>query len=225
MQYPHCTDDVVARLESMAENDDAAKSDLAAAYYVRAQRNRNAVDYLRALDAAEQAAEANPRSADAQFNLALAQQANSLNEEAIASLDRFRALEPDDSPWEEEALARRNALERLLQVDAVTQWPIVKAKLRAAALRGDRTVVRKLIEPYTWLAQKFVEDELLVDWAERGSRDSLNAARVIAVEVSWIGRDEYPNDVIRAIDRATPTQLEALRRGHVDLADARALDR
>src|SRR5258708_14155915 len=48
VSLPQCTDAAIAALENFSLADAAAMSDLAGAYYVRAQRNDNPADLLRA---------------------------------------------------------------------------------------------------------------------------------------------------------------------------------
>jgi hypothetical protein len=57
-----CTDAAIAALENISRIDPSAMSDLAAAYYVRAQRDDRASDLLRAFDAASKAVTETPQS-------------------------------------------------------------------------------------------------------------------------------------------------------------------
>ncbi len=98
---PHCTDSVIDALERFGRVDPKAMSDLAAAYYVRAQREDRPSDFLRALEAAEQAVAAEPELPAAHFNRALVLEELGLSGQAIAAWDQFLRLA--DSRWEKEA--------------------------------------------------------------------------------------------------------------------------
>jgi hypothetical protein len=87
--HQRCTDHAIDALERFAAADRRIMSDVAAAYYLRAQREDRASDLLRALDAAEAA----PEGAEALFNLAVVQEAIGLREEAVKSWSRFLAVE------------------------------------------------------------------------------------------------------------------------------------
>jgi len=67
-QQPQCIDGAIEALERFARIDSAAINELAAAYYARARLQDQPVDLLRALDAADHAVAAMPRSPAAQFN-------------------------------------------------------------------------------------------------------------------------------------------------------------
>jgi hypothetical protein len=82
ISQPQCTDEAIASLESLSHTDAAAMSDLAGAYYVRAQRKDDPADLLRAFDNAQRAVAMTPRPAGAEFNRALILAALSLNAEA-----------------------------------------------------------------------------------------------------------------------------------------------
>ena len=77
---PQCTNEAIAALENLSRADAAALSDLGGAYYVRAQRNDNPEDLLRAFDVAQRAAGVRPRPIGAEFNLALILEALALND-------------------------------------------------------------------------------------------------------------------------------------------------
>ena len=61
VSQPQCTNAAVAALETFARADAAAMSDLAGAYYVRAQRTDNPADLLNAFDAARRAVDMKPQ--------------------------------------------------------------------------------------------------------------------------------------------------------------------
>ncbi|HEX2121293.1 MAG TPA: hypothetical protein VHL59_06595, partial [Thermoanaerobaculia bacterium] len=114
-----CTDHAIDALERFAAADRRIMSDVAAAYYVRAQREDRATDLLRALAAAEAGVEAAPEAAEARFNLALVQEAIGLREDAIQSWSRFLTIERN-SDWRKEASRRLRSLQAAQ--DPGAQW-------------------------------------------------------------------------------------------------------
>jgi hypothetical protein len=65
---PDCTDEAINALQRFAERDARAMSDLAAAYYLRAERQDRPSDYLRAWDAVSHALASAPTLSEARFN-------------------------------------------------------------------------------------------------------------------------------------------------------------
>lgn len=215
-QYPRCADRVIAVLS--AQKDPRVKSDLAAAYYVRAQFNDDPVNLLEALKLAEEAVVADPRLPDAYFNRALIETALGFRAEAIASLAEFRKLETDEQ-WRDEALDRQNALARR-SIDAARQWPVVRRQIRDVALKNPK-LIKRWVRAYPTAAQRHIEDDLLPEWAKSGSKDALAAAGAIAAELMSISGDRFSYDVVRAIERGTPQQQALLAEGHRQYALAR----
>lgn len=207
--HPRCADRVIAVLQ--AEKDPRAKSDLAAAYYVRAQFNDDPVDLLEALARAEEAVASNPRLPDAYFNRALAEQALGFRADAIASFEEFRKLETNEE-WRREARDRQNALTRD-SADAARQWPAVRRQVRDVAPTNPKLLAR-WVRAYPTAAQRHIEDDLLPDWANSGSKDALAAAGAIAAELMSISGDRFSYDVVRSIERATAQQQALLAEGH-----------
>ena len=102
---PACIDDAITALERFARVDPAAGSDLAAAYYTRAQQDDHASDLLSALDAANRAVARAPRLVEARFNQALALEAAGLRTEAIAAWDQV--CKAANGQWAAEAKEHR----------------------------------------------------------------------------------------------------------------------
>lgn len=224
---PACLDSVIAALESLTWPDPAVRSDLAAAYYVRAQRDDQPTDLLRALDAAQQATAANPSLPEALFNRALAQEALGLYTDAIASWDEFVAM-PDRAEWANEARQHREKLQRERAHDAVAQWELNRARLAAALRKNDLPAVAWLIEAFPGSAQTYFEEEVLAQWGAQPSKENLAAAKTLAAALSArFGGDPYDVDVVQAIEVATqsPERLAALRVGHVTFREARNAER
>ncbi|HXO22484.1 MAG TPA: hypothetical protein VOA87_21395, partial [Thermoanaerobaculia bacterium] len=149
-RLPRCTDAAVDRLKGLAaagsRQDAASWNDLAAAYYVRAQRMDDPSDLPRSLDAAERAVAAAPQLLEARFNRALALEALGFSAEAQVAWDHLRRA--DSSRWAGEAGEHWTRLERDRALRAATSWPLNRQRLPEAVRAGDRTAVAKLIEPY-----------------------------------------------------------------------------
>lgn len=197
-----CTDAAVAVLEALSRKDNAAMSDLAAAYYVRAQRNDDPADLLKAFDAVQSALKATPQPSGAQFNLALILEALSLNAEAIDAWKRAAAEE--EGRWREEALAHRARL--LAKTD---RWPQVRAQIDAALVAHDVAQTQRLIAEYPASAQKHFEEDVLPH-SESARIETFGQA------LSQFFKDRYFIDVAAASSRA--------REGHVRFAEARAAE-
>jgi len=219
---PPCVDAAIIRLERLASGDAAALSDLAAAYYVKAQRDDTPAIFLRAHDTAERAVAAAPRSPAARFNLALAQEALGLSAEAIASWNLFLRL--DHSSWASEARARRDRLVHGSAANPEHQWDINRAAIPDVIRKGDRATLGRLIAPFPSTAEKYLEEQLLPAWAATPTEERLRSARFFAEELSRVTHDRFAADVMAAIDGATPEQLQLLRRGQIALSAARSAD-
>ena len=171
LTQPGCTSDAVKALEGIALSHPEAYNDLAAAYYVRAQREDRPADLLNAFDAVAKA----PRSPESLFNRALIEEALYLRDDAIASWNEL--LKVDRTQWAAEARAHRNALAR--QVDGVTQWQRNQVELMTA--HGDQA--RALLAPFPNSATKWFEQHPSVE---------------LAPELSGVTKDRYPIDVANA---------------------------
>jgi CHAT domain-containing protein len=219
---PRCLDAAITRLERLAAGDPASLSDLAAAYYLKAQRDDMPSGFLRAYDAAERAVAVSPRLPAARFNLALAQEALGLFTEAIASWSLFLRL--DHSSWAAEARARRDRLVRDARVNPEHQWEINRAAIPDAIRKGDRATLGQLIAPFPATAEKYLVEDLLAQWATSPTRERLRSARLFADELSRVTANQFASDVVAAIERATPKQFRWLRKGQVALSAARSAD-
>src|SRR3954453_16140939 len=230
---PECIDASVGWLEDQARitPDAHILSDLAAATYVRAQRDDRPADLLRSLDAARRAVAVNPNLPAAEFNLALAEDELGFSTEADAAWEKAAGL--DRTEWATDAAAHRAEIERAATQERVTQWEINR-KLLPEALSRDRRAVAQLIRPYPAAAQNLLEEELLPAWGNallqgRGdqARGSLRDAAVIAAALSSaeVTGDPYMRDVLARINATTGGDLRRLAEGHVAYGKARAADR
>jgi CHAT domain-containing protein len=220
---PRCTDLAIDALQRFARADAGAMSDVAAAYYVRAQRNDWPSDFLRALDAAEQAVAAAPELPAARFNRALALEALGLTEEATAAWELF--LKGDDSDWANEARDHYNRLVRQAALDDTRRWQRTRDSLPAALRARDQDAVRRLIAPFPYEAQRYFDEVLLPQWAAAPTAEHLDSVRVFAAELSSLGDDPFVAGVSNAIAAASPEQLASLQQGHLALESARLAER
>jgi CHAT domain-containing protein len=221
---PRCTDLAIDALKRFALTDAGAMSDVAAAYYVRAQRNDWPSDFLRALDAADEAVAAKPDLPAARFNRALALEALGLTEEATTAWEQF--LENDRSDWADEARGHDNRLIRQTALDDTRRWQRSRDALPAALRAHDRDAVGRLIAPFPYEAQRYFDEALLPQWAAAPTPEHLDSIRLFAAELSSrLGDDPFVTGVSEAIATASPEQLTALQQGHLAFESARLAER
>jgi len=221
---PQCTNEAIAWLEKFSLADAAALSDLAGAYYVRAQRNDKAEDLLRALDNAQRAVALDPRPIGAEFNLALILEALALNDDAMDAWQRAAASE--QGPWADEARMHRAKLLRAKEEDGEHQWPRVRTQIDAALDAHNVSETRRLIAAFPATAQTHFEEKVLRQWADSPSPAQLARVTTFAEALSLFFNDRYFNDVAGAIVNArSPATIEQLRAGHRQFADGRAAER
>jgi CHAT domain-containing protein len=214
---PQCTDAAIARLETFARADAAAMSDLAGAYYVRAQRNDNPADMLRAFDAAQHAVAATPRPLGAEFNHALILEALSLNAEAISAWQR--AAETEKGQWADEARAHRSALAQKTAQNGGQQWAQVRTGIDRALDRKDIGEAQRLIAAFPASAQRYFEEGVLVQWAKAPSPPRLSRVTTFAEALSRFFRDRYFADVAATI--VNTRSPDRSREAHLQFAKAR----
>ena len=208
---PRCTDAAIQTLERFARTDAGAMSDVSAAYYLRAQREDRPSDFLRALEAADQAVAAAPDLPAARFNRALAQEALGLKDAAITSWNEF--LKSEDSDWTDEARQRSNRLNATL--DDAQRWQHNYRALPNALQRRDREEVAQLIAPFPYEAQRYFDEVLLSQWAAAPTPEHLDQIRLFAAELSARqAGDAFITEISDAIVRASPSQFSDLREGH-----------
>jgi CHAT domain-containing protein len=218
---PACTDGALAALERFARTDPGARSDVAAAYLVRAQREDRPSDFLRALEAAEQAVKDAPGLPAARFNRALALDALGFPTAAMAA---WTAVERESgSEWTGDARTHRARLARDHGQDAQEQWRIARGRLPEALRARDGAEIARLIAPFPLSAERYLEEELLPRWADAPSPEKLAAARLFASEVSRRNGDRFTLDLVDAVP-ATPEKAEALRKGLIAFREARLVE-
>lgn len=190
-------------------------SDLAAAYFVRAQRLERPVDLIRALEAVEKAVALDSRWPDARWNQAQIHGALALKASARRSWERYLELDPS-SPWAEEARQRSGGLD-----GSAKGWDGVAQELERAALLGDVATVGRLIASRRSAARRHVERTVLPDWAKATSSGDevaagrhLAVARRIALVLAELGGDRLLVDTVDAIDAASLERRRELAEGH-----------
>lgn len=194
-----CVDAAVDAIERYSPDD------LSAAYYIRAQRRGDPVDFLRAVTAAEETIRRNPRSPATLFNRALAQEKLGLTKEAIQSWDDV--MNAEESEWADEARRRRDGL--MNQPDPADPWQ--PEDLHAAIAKRDRATVRKFVRTSPVRAQWYFEELDLRD---------LEGARLLA-DVIFEGGDPYARDIVEAAGRTA--DRGALEQGQVHFRQGRSL--
>jgi CHAT domain-containing protein len=221
VERPACIDDAITALERFARVDPAAGSDLAAAYYTRAQQDDHASDLLSALDAANRAVARAPRLVEARFNQALALEAAGLRTEAIAAWDQVSKTTAGQ--WASEA---REHHDRLANVpDAAAQWQANLAQLPAALGARDRNTVARLISPFPFESEQILEEVLLPQWAANPTTANLEGAQLLADELTRISGNPLPLDVIHAVTASPPAKLNAIRQGLLAFREAKLAER
>jgi CHAT domain-containing protein len=228
---PQCTDAAVEKLETLARSDGDAYllSDLAGAYYVRAQRDDRPSDFVRSLDAADRAFQKAPALPAVRFNRALAQEELGFSADAI---DSWAALRKEDSQlWANEAARHyEKLLAKRSRAEAV-RWALNKQRLPVAAGAGDRNGVRQLVTPYCTAARHYVEDELLPAWAKAFPKTrakdgpEIHLAEMIASAFAQVTKDRYLIDIVDRI-RSTndPQRLATLAAAHQAFSRGRGLE-
>jgi CHAT domain-containing protein len=214
---PRCTDAAIAALERFAIADGRALSDVAGAYFVRAHREDRPSDFLRALQVAEQAVTVTPRHAPAHFNRALAQEALGLTAEAQESWKAFLAL--DQPRWADEAKAH---LKALATHDGAQQWALHRTQIAPALAARDEAALARLIAPFPSTAERYLQMELLPQWAAAPTPENLERARMFAAVLARHTGDRYVVDAVSAI---TPASAEILQQAHLAFRDARSAER
>jgi len=203
-------------LEEAARRDPSdarIRSDLAAAYLVQGRRREDARLLAKALDSAERAVAAAPRSPEALFNRALSLESLGLTDRARDAWDKYLAVD-SGSPWADEARRRREAL----GAPSRSMVDDLKRRLEHAAMgTADVAVLQRLARDEAYQTRQYLESDLLERWAEAVTRHDPVAARsthaaatVIAAAVAAESGDRFPADVwAHAAHAADATRLAA----------------
>ena len=211
---PQCIGEAIKLLRERAF-DPRAKNDLAAAYYLRAKIEHRPIYLMEAWNWIEESAAA----PEAAFNRGLIAEELGLPKLALASWDAAS----DATPWGAEAREHSGRLADELSGSSFKQWPATRRKLKDALMRGDRNAVAMLIHHYPTPAQIYLEEVVIPQWAETGAQKDLDAAVLLANEVSTVQHDPFAREVVAAITNASDRRL--LRKAHRKHAEARRAQR
>ncbi len=193
-------------------------TDLSAAYFERATVRQSPADLFSALNAADRAVELGGDQRIALFNRAIALEALSLVDEAIAAWDLYIASD-DEPAWTGEARERRATLARL-------------AAHRSPALTDPRATVEQLAAEAPSELRKLALDSVLAAWGHAASSHDWTTADTILVAAERMGHaleasegDATIADAARAIRASSPGARAQLAAAHEAYAAAiRAYD-
>ncbi|HYN21125.1 MAG TPA: CHAT domain-containing protein, partial [Thermoanaerobaculia bacterium] len=147
------------------------------------------------------------------------------------------ARHSDRSQWAVEAGEHHNRLTREMARREATRWPLNVQRLPEAVHAGDRQAVAQLIGFFPAAAQRYVEEEVLLNWAQALSQNRLDEAqehlgiaKAIAAELARLTGDRYLLEAVELIVQASRSpgrrfELLALQAGHLAFAQARLADR
>lgn len=196
-------------------------SDVAAVQLERARTGVRPDDLPRALAAADRARRLDPSLAEAWFNRALAASALSLRAEARTSWTEY--LKRDSSSrWAAEA---RTRLEELSKPTPAAAWEAIEGRLQQSI---DAATADEAVRTQTTEARNFIENTLIVDWAnavlaDRSADVELERLRVMASAMSRVAGDQLYADTVAAIDRLSSDPQRTIARAHRRYADAAAI--
>lgn len=209
------------RAAELSPRDAPLRSDLAAAYLVRAEEKQRPDDLIRGLSAALEANRLDPALPEAAFNRALLSEKLFIRQQAIQAWKAYLELDRG-SQWAAQAERHLQALERPTLMEI---WPAQRKKLTVAAIAGDGATVREIVRGAPQASREYVEEELLGAWADAqakgdlaaASRD-LKAAEVIGGAVFEVTGDAMARDSVAVVREAMsstdPSRLGRLAEGH-----------
>jgi len=207
-------------------HDARAWSDLAAAYLVRAGREEDPRDLLRAYEAADRAVKEDGSLPEAYFNRALALERLALKPAARAAWRGYLAVDGGSS-WTGEA---KDHLKALLGSPERSAWTGERESLERAALAGDTRQVEAIVDRWRQAAREYGEQELPGLWAEAAGQGQtelaagrLRIARALGEALARTSGDSLVLDTVAAIDAAGPQQI--LIQGFRDFREGYALYR
>ncbi|HEX8674712.1 MAG TPA: CHAT domain-containing protein [Longimicrobium sp.] len=211
------TDEAISILQGAADAGDRSSQthgDISAAYLIRASRTQNTRDLLEAITSAEHALEADPESAVARFNLALALDWLGLEGQAREAWAQYLALD-STSGWAVEARTRMRAL-------AVDDAPPAPPGPAASAAEIDAYTARAPQE-----ARLHGWDHLLAQWGaavlagDTGRAEAhLRQAQAIGDGLARRGGDATLADAVSTIRGRSGDHAatRALARAHLEYA-------
>lgn len=225
--------DAIDALESavrQSPQEAAYWSDLAAARYTRAVREKRPHELPQALADADHALRIEPALPDALFNRALIVEALGITEAARRAWQRYAEADPS-THWTGEAMSHLGRLGVVQTRDEFQQ----QLDLASRALRdGDHGPITALARNHPQEARAWSEGPLLGYWADavRAGEDKkaaglLSAIREMGSSLGQFNHDESISDAVAAIDRvaADPARLRALADAQAVYRDGRVLYR
>jgi CHAT domain-containing protein/tetratricopeptide (TPR) repeat protein len=200
------------------------RSDLAAAYLVRALDANNAQDVPRALAAADLAAKADPSLAEARFNRALALEQLHLDAESQDAWKDYLQVD-GSSAWASEARSHLLVASASPAASGAEERHAIEAAADSETTALASAAVRPIVQP----GREWTEEQLLVAWPEaqsKGDRESaatiVRRAGRIAESIALVTGDSYLADAVAAVQRTTASRAAAteLARAHAAFRQA-----
>ncbi|HXH40708.1 MAG TPA: hypothetical protein VNN08_18900, partial [Thermoanaerobaculia bacterium] len=221
--------DAVDALESAVQQsprEAAYWSDLAAARYTLAVREKRPYELPQALADADHALEIQHALPDALFNRALIVESMGITEAARRAWQRYAAADPS-THWSDEAA---NHLGRLGVVQTRDEFQ-QQLDLASRALRGgDNGPITALARNRPQEARTWSEGPLLGLWADavragkaKSAAEILSVVRGLGSTLAQFNHDQSVSDAVAAVDRvvADPARVRALADAEVIYRDAR----
>lgn len=199
--------------------DAGSLNDLAAAYLIRGRKQGQPFDFVLALDAADDALEADADLPEALFNRAEALTRLELAGQAIAAWEDYLRVD-SVSEWAGDARSHLDELEKPT-LDQV--WERELPRLESTLARNSPKIVAEIVSRLPHHARCWVEEKLLPAWGRdetswQGIEDPLAAAGQIGAVLQRRAGDALVGDAVTAIARAREAgdsaRMESLRRGH-----------
>jgi CHAT domain-containing protein len=205
-------------------SDASIWSDLAAAHYVAATR-RDLPEYLEdALAAADEALRIDSRHEEALFNRALILERLHLRTAAAEAWRNCIDAQPE-GPWANEARQRL-----LVMTKREPTFDSSRDREYARLERGDTAAAGTLLELDAGKTRYFIQTTVLGDWGDAWLRGDpaaaarhLTAARTVGAALQAFNGDAIVADTVAAIDRADPSLVPVLARGHAAFRNARRM--
>jgi len=225
--------DAIDALESAVQQspkDAACWSDLAAARFTHAVREKRPHELPQALADSDHALRLTPTLPEALFNRALIIESLGITEAARRAWQRYVAVDPS-THWAAEAMSHLGRLRVVTSRDEFQR----QLDLASRAKRGgDDAPLIALARNYPQQARTWSEGPLLANWADavragktKTADDALSVVRVFGSALAEINHDHSIHDAVAAIDRAAadPVRLRTLADAHAAYRDARVLYR
>jgi CHAT domain-containing protein len=170
-------------------SDVGVLTDLSAAYLIRAAKEHDPLDFLRALKVIDKALSIEPNMEEAKFNKAIALEKLFLQTEAVAAWRSYLSQSPNSS-WSAEALLHLRLV--MLPADA-DLWREERLLLESRATTKNSPEIKGIVIRFRQAARQYAENDLLAGWAnaflERRNNDS-ERALVVAYAIGSALYDE-----------------------------------